>query len=65
MVGIQYYEIFTNNDESMGIPSGSVIATDVNFDRPFQRCCQLLMKGEGIPPPPLGLRKRGGGGFQK
>ena len=35
-----FYEIFSNNDESMGTPSGSIIATNVNFDQPFDVCRQ-------------------------
>ena len=36
----KYYEIFKDNDESMYTSSGSIIATTVNFDQPFDVCRQ-------------------------
>ena len=36
----KYYEIFSDNDESMYTTPGSIIATTVNFDQPFDVCRQ-------------------------
>ena len=60
----KYYEIFKDNDESMYTSSGSIIATTVNFDQPFDVCRQSFHHYPRLLPKPAKFEKNPPNGYR-